>query len=144
SPIGLGQASRRPLISRSAKARCRLPPTTSSASDTSRRATGDRPSMPSSPMPTMDSQRCGRLLTAMPLRVLILGGTTEASALAERIAGDARLAPLLSLAGRTANPRPQPIPTRTGGFGGIEGLVCFLRDDAIEAVVDATHPYADQ
>ena len=95
-------------------------------------------------MPTMDSQRCGRLLTAMPLRVLILGGTTEASALAERIAGDARLAPILSLAGRTANPRPQPIPTRTGGFGGIEGLVRFLRSEAIEAVVDATHPYADQ
>jgi precorrin-6A/cobalt-precorrin-6A reductase len=80
----------------------------------------------------------------MPLKVLILGGTTEASALAQKIAGDARLAPLLSLAGRTTNPRPQPIPVRTGGFGGIEGLVRLLRDDAIDAVVDATHPYADQ
>jgi precorrin-6A/cobalt-precorrin-6A reductase len=80
----------------------------------------------------------------MPLRVLILGGTTEASALAERIAGDPRLAPILSLAGRTANPRPQPILTRTGGFGGIEGLVRFLRSEAVEAVIDATHPYADQ
>ena len=100
--------------------------------------------MPSSPMPMMDSQRCGRLLTAMPLRVLILGGTTEASALARRIAGDTRFAPLLSLAGRTANPQPQPIATRTGGFGGIEGLVRFLRSDGIDAVVDATHPYADQ
>ncbi len=80
----------------------------------------------------------------MALKVLILGGTTEASALAQKIAGDPRLAPLLSLAGRTTSPRPQPIPTRTGGFGGIEGLVRFLRDDAIEAVVDATHPYADQ
>jgi precorrin-6A/cobalt-precorrin-6A reductase len=80
----------------------------------------------------------------MPLRVLILGGTTEASALARQVAGDARLAPILSLAGRTANPRPQPIATRTGGFGGIDGLVRFLRDDAIDAVIDATHPYADQ
>jgi precorrin-6A/cobalt-precorrin-6A reductase len=95
-------------------------------------------------MPTMDSQRCGRLLTAMALRVLILGGTTEASALARQVAGDPRLAPILSLAGRTANPRAQPIAMRTGGFGGIEGLVRFLRDDAIEAVIDATHPYADQ
>jgi precorrin-6A/cobalt-precorrin-6A reductase len=95
-------------------------------------------------MPTMDSQRCGRLLTVMPLRVLILGGTTEASALARAIAGDARLAPLLSLAGRTTNPRPQPVPVRTGGFGGTDGLVRFLRDDAVGAVVDATHPYADQ
>jgi precorrin-6A/cobalt-precorrin-6A reductase len=80
----------------------------------------------------------------MPLRVLILGGTTEASALARKIAGDARLAPVLSLAGRTTNPRPQPIPTRSGGFGGIEGLARFLRSEGIEAVVDATHPYADQ
>ena len=80
----------------------------------------------------------------MPLRVLILGGTTEASALARAVAGDARLAPVLSLAGRTANPRPQPIATRTGGFGGIEGLVRFLRNEAIETVIDATHPYADQ
>lgn len=80
----------------------------------------------------------------MPLRVLILGGTTEASALAHKLAGDARLAPVLSFAGRTASPRPQPIPTRVGGFGGIAGLVDFLRREAIEAVVDATHPYADQ
>jgi len=80
----------------------------------------------------------------MPLSVLILGGTTEASALARQVAGDPRLAPVLSLAGRTAHPRPQPIATRTGGFGGIDGLVRFLRKDAIEAVIDATHPYADQ
>lgn len=80
----------------------------------------------------------------MALKVLILGGTTEASALARKVAGDARLAPLLSLAGRTTNPRPQPIPIRVGGFGGVEGLVKFLSNEAIDAVVDATHPYADQ
>ncbi|MBS0525489.1 MAG: cobalt-precorrin-6A reductase [Proteobacteria bacterium] len=80
----------------------------------------------------------------MALKVLILGGTTEASALARKVAGDARLAPLLSLAGRTSSPRPQPIPTRVGGFGGIEGLARFLRSEAIDVVVDATHPYADQ
>jgi precorrin-6A/cobalt-precorrin-6A reductase len=79
-----------------------------------------------------------------PLKVLILGGTTEASALARTIAGDARLAPLLSLAGRTTSPQPQPIRVRIGGFGGIEGLVKFLRAETIDAVVDATHPYADQ
>lgn len=80
----------------------------------------------------------------MALKVLILGGTTEASALARKVAGDTRLAPLLSLAGRTTNPRPQPIPIRVGGFGGVEGLVKFLSNEAIDAVVDATHPYADQ
>jgi precorrin-6A/cobalt-precorrin-6A reductase len=80
----------------------------------------------------------------MPLRVLILGGTTEASALTRQVAGDARLVPILSLAGRTTNPRAQPIAMRTGGFGGIDGLVRYLRDETIEAVIDATHPYADQ
>jgi precorrin-6A/cobalt-precorrin-6A reductase len=80
----------------------------------------------------------------MALKVLILGGTTEASALARKIAGDPRLAPLLSLAGRTTSPQPLPIPVRVGGFGGIEGLLRFLRSESIEAVIDATHPYADQ
>jgi len=80
----------------------------------------------------------------MALNVLILGGTTEASVLARQVAGNPRLAPILSLAGRTTNPRAQPIATRTGGFGGIKGLVRYLRDEAIEAVIDATHPYADQ
>ena len=80
----------------------------------------------------------------MALNVLILGGTTEASVLARQVAGNPRLAPILSLAGRTTNPRAQPIATRTGGFGDIDGLVRFLRNETIEAVIDATHPYADQ
>jgi precorrin-6A/cobalt-precorrin-6A reductase len=76
------------------------------------------------------------------MRILILGGTTEASALAARLAGRSDFSPLLSLAGRTSDPRPLPIPTRIGGFGGVEGLARFLREDRIEAVVDATHPFA--
>ena len=78
------------------------------------------------------------------MRILILGGTSEASELARLLAGDDRFQPTLSLAGRTASPRPQPLPTRIGGFGGIAGLQAWLRDHAIEAVIDATHPYADQ
>ncbi len=76
------------------------------------------------------------------MRVLILGGTTEASALAELIAGDVRFEATLSLAGRTSTPKPQPIVTRVGGFGGADGLADFLRAHEIDAVVDATHPYA--
>ena len=76
------------------------------------------------------------------MRVLVLGGTTEASALAKLLAGDPRFDATLSLAGRTNNPRPQPLATRIGGFGGVEGLVRWLRDKKIEAAVDATHPYA--
>ncbi|MGJ4944879.1 cobalt-precorrin-6A reductase [Bradyrhizobium sp. HKCCYLS1011] len=78
------------------------------------------------------------------MRILILGGTTEASELARLLAGDARFQPTLSLAGRTTSPKPQPIPTRIGGFGGVAGLEAWLRDNAIAAVIDATHPYAAQ
>jgi precorrin-6A/cobalt-precorrin-6A reductase len=78
------------------------------------------------------------------MRILILGGTTEASELARLLVGDDRFEPTLSLAGRTTSPKPQPLPTRIGGFGGIAGLEAWLRDHAIEAVIDATHPYADQ
>jgi precorrin-6A/cobalt-precorrin-6A reductase len=81
---------------------------------------------------------------ATPLRVLILGGTIEASTLARLIAGDGRFEATLSLAGRTSAPRSQPLPTRIGGFGGADGLARFIGEHAIDVVVDATHPYADQ
>ncbi|WP_112663402.1 cobalt-precorrin-6A reductase [Microvirga flavescens] len=76
------------------------------------------------------------------MRILILGGTTEAFALAGRLAGFTEFHPLLSFAGRTGNPRQVSIPTRIGGFGGIHGLERFLADDGVEAVIDATHPFA--
>jgi precorrin-6A/cobalt-precorrin-6A reductase len=76
------------------------------------------------------------------MRILILGGTTEASALAARLAGRSDFSPLLSMAGRTSDPRPMPIPTRIGGFGGVAGLARFLLEEKIEAVIDATHPFA--
>jgi precorrin-6A/cobalt-precorrin-6A reductase len=75
-------------------------------------------------------------------RILILGGTTEARRLAERLAGRRDLAVTLSLAGRTANPVAQPVPVRIGGFGGAEGLAAHLAIERIDALIDATHPYA--
>ena len=78
------------------------------------------------------------------MRVLILGGTTEASALARALAGDSRFAPVLSLAGRTRSPVVPPVPWRVGGFGGVAGLAAYLRREAMEAVIDATHPFAAQ
>lgn len=42
------------------------------------------------------------------------------------------------------SPRPQPITTRIGGFGGADGLAHWLTAEKIEAVIDATHPYADR
>ncbi|PLX37792.1 MAG: cobalt-precorrin-6A reductase [Hyphomicrobiales bacterium] len=76
-------------------------------------------------------------------RSLILGGTSEASRLAQACA-DAGLAAVLSYAGRVDNPRAQPVETRIGGFGGAEGLAQWMRDNTITHLVDATHPFAAQ
>jgi precorrin-6A/cobalt-precorrin-6A reductase len=77
-----------------------------------------------------------------PLRVLILGGTTDANQLAAAIAKDQRFDPILSYAGRTENPKRPPMAWRIGGFGGVDGLVNYLRNEGIARVVDATHPFA--
>jgi precorrin-6A/cobalt-precorrin-6A reductase len=79
-----------------------------------------------------------------PLRLLILGGTSEASALARRIADEPDVAAILSLAGTTAEPAPTPVTRRIGGFGGAEGLAAFVAHEHIDAVVDATHPFASR
>jgi precorrin-6A/cobalt-precorrin-6A reductase len=76
------------------------------------------------------------------MRVLILGGTIEARQLAGHLAQRRALAVTLSLAGRTAAPMRQPVPVRIGGFGGAGGLAAHLREQRIDLLVDATHPYA--
>jgi precorrin-6A/cobalt-precorrin-6A reductase len=77
-------------------------------------------------------------------RILILGGTTEARLLAERLSGRETIDVLLSLAGRTKEPHPQTAPVRSGGFGGSAGLADFLKVESIDLLVDATHPFAAQ
>jgi precorrin-6A/cobalt-precorrin-6A reductase len=75
-------------------------------------------------------------------RILILGGTTEARHLGERLATRGDLDVTLSLAGRTASPVPHAVPVRIGGFGGVAGLADYLMKQQIAALIDATHPYA--
>jgi precorrin-6A/cobalt-precorrin-6A reductase len=80
----------------------------------------------------------------MAQRLLILGGTGEAAALARAAAsrfGDV-LAVTTSLAGRTERPGPIPGQVRIGGFGGPAGLAAYLRDHEINRLIDATHPFA--
>jgi precorrin-6A/cobalt-precorrin-6A reductase len=78
----------------------------------------------------------------MKTNILILGGTTEARLLGQRLAIRKDWAVTLSLAGRTASPLAQAVPVRSGGFGGTAGLIQYLRDQDIHALIDATHPYA--
>jgi precorrin-6A/cobalt-precorrin-6A reductase len=77
-------------------------------------------------------------------RVLILGGTQEGYALAERLADVAELEIISSLAGRTLSPRKPKGQMRSGGFGGAHGLARYLRDEKIAHLINATHPFADQ
>jgi precorrin-6A/cobalt-precorrin-6A reductase len=76
------------------------------------------------------------------MRILILGGTTEARQLATRLARRGEFDVTASLAGRTSMPVAQPVPVRTGGFGGAAGLAAHLDAEGIDVLVDATHPYA--
>jgi precorrin-6A/cobalt-precorrin-6A reductase len=80
----------------------------------------------------------------MRKHILILGGTTEARECGEQLAHRRELDVILSLAGRTAFPADQPVPVRRGGFGGVDGLVNYLRDHGIDALIDATHPFASR
>jgi precorrin-6A/cobalt-precorrin-6A reductase len=74
------------------------------------------------------------------MRVLLLGGTSEARALAARLHPDVDV--ISSLAGRVPDPALPVGEVRIGGFGGVDGMRRWLVDSDIDAVVDATHPYA--
>jgi precorrin-6A/cobalt-precorrin-6A reductase len=74
------------------------------------------------------------------MRVLLLGGTAEGRELAARLHPQVDI--ISSLAGRVPDPALPVGPVRIGGFGGVEGLRGWLRDERIDAVVDATHPFA--
>jgi len=75
-------------------------------------------------------------------RVLILGGTADAAAIAQALADDPAIQTISSLAGRTRAPRQLAGEVRSGGFGGPDGLAQYLEEARIDAVVDATHPFA--
>jgi precorrin-6A/cobalt-precorrin-6A reductase len=74
-------------------------------------------------------------------RALILGGTSDARLLADAVAR-AGFAATYSYGGRTRAPATQPLPTRSGGFGGASGLAEYIRREKITHVIDATHPFA--
>jgi len=75
--------------------------------------------------------------------VLILGGTGHARELAAALEGRPGLRVVSSLAGRVRNPRLPVGEVRVGGFGGADGLARWLAEQQIDAVIDATHPFAE-
>lgn len=79
----------------------------------------------------------------MGVNLLILGGTSEATALGAAVA-ETGLTGVVSFAGRVERPKRQPLPQRVGGFGGVDGLRAYLRRHGVSHVVDATHPFAVQ
>jgi len=76
------------------------------------------------------------------MHILILGGTSEASALTNALAARPDIRATLSLAGRTQNPVLPRIECRVGGFGGAGGLAAWMRQHEVTALIDATHPFA--
>lgn len=74
------------------------------------------------------------------MKVLLLGGTGEARALAVALHPEVDV--ISSLAGRVPDPALPVGPVRIGGFGGVEGMRQWLVDERVDAVVDATHPFA--
>ena len=83
-------------------------------------------------------------MTSRPVKVLVLAGTAEARAVIDGLMSSDRFDLTASLAGATQNPAPLPVPTVSGGFGGVEGLAGFCREHAIQLLVDVTHPFARQ
>jgi precorrin-6A/cobalt-precorrin-6A reductase len=77
-------------------------------------------------------------------RLLILGGTGEASALARAVPArfDDGIEVTTALAGRTRRPGPIAGQVRIGGFGGAPGLADYLVTRRVDRLIDATHPFA--
>ena len=71
-------------------------------------------------------------------RLLMLGGVTEALALARRLGPEH----IYSLAGIGRVPTDLACAVRVGGYGGADGLADYIRRERIDLLLDATHPYA--
>src|ERR1700712_4557614 len=104
-------------------------------------------------LPRNSSMDAGKVIEMQPVRiptrthsprVLILGGTSEASELATQLAARDNLTVISSLAGRVSQPRLPAGIVRVGGFGGVTGLTSYLVDANISVVIDATHPFASK
>lgn len=80
----------------------------------------------------------------MSKKVLVLAGTYEARKLIETFSIIPDVELIASYAGVTKNPKKLKVQTRFGGFGGVKGLVNYLKNENIKVMIDATHPFSEQ
>lgn len=97
---------------------------------------------PRPPARAASSRTPWRDILARVRTVLILGGTGEARRLAAELAALPGCRVISSLAGRVSEPALPPGEVRIGGFGGPSGLAAYVREQAVDVVIDATHPFA--
>lgn len=77
--------------------------------------------------------------------LLLLGGTYESRVLRDELAeAFPGWRVTTSLAGRVDSPGEVAGEVRVGGFGGVDGLVAWLAENDVSAVIDATHPFASR
>ncbi|MBA1230415.1 cobalt-precorrin-6A reductase [Pseudomonas viridiflava] len=73
-------------------------------------------------------------------RILLLGGITEALAIARTLGPEH----IYSLAGVGRVPTDLTCRLKVGGYGGAEGMAQYIREQNVDLLLDATHPYAAQ
>lgn len=78
------------------------------------------------------------------VKVLLLAGTSEAADIARHLLRNDRITATASLAGATRAPKDLGLPMRVGGFGGAEEFAAYLKDENVDIVIDATHPFASR
>jgi precorrin-6A/cobalt-precorrin-6A reductase len=84
-------------------------------------------------------------LTADQTHILLLAGTFEARVLVNKLLERFPTVRLTaSFAGAVKDLPDLSVPTRIGGFGGVEGLCQYLQTEKVSLIIDATHPFAAQ
>lgn len=78
------------------------------------------------------------------VKVLLLAGTSEAADIAKYLARSDRIDAIASLAGATRAPKDLGLPMRIGGFGGAAEFTDYLKEEGVDVVIDATHPFASR
>ena len=74
------------------------------------------------------------------MNLLLLGGTTEAKQLARNLQQQG-ITVIYSIAGLVRQPQLD-CRVVSGGFSALGGLDRFIEDEAVDAILDVTHPYA--